>query len=185
MDALGVAMAFFLGAGFAAYYALRPRFKGVFERIGQLFKLRFEKPFENIILAGSAGLALEVILVSFFGAPEAVHSLNATAFWLFLSGFCAPVWEESVFKGVFFEFPRFKGWRVGNGLLLLVSAFVFMAFHDYALLLSFNFFNQEVIGHLTAGLLYGALYLRERNLLPAMVAHGIGNAFLILLQFAG
>lgn len=186
MDVLGLVAALSLGGVFAAYYALRPRFKGVFfERIACLFKLRFEKPFENIVLAGLAGLALESALVLYFGLPEAATPLNVTAFLLLLSGFCAPLWEESVFRGVFFEFPKRVGWHVGDGVLLVVSVLVFAAFHDYSLLSSLDLFNQRVVGLLAAGSLYGGLYLRDRNLLPAMVAHGAGNVFVVLLRFAG
>ena len=185
MDVLAAGIIIVLGSAFTAYYAFRSKFGGGYWRkIKPLFNLRLEKPIQNVFLAGLAGIALELALLKAFGLPGVSNAGAATAFSLFLTGFLAPVWEESVYRGWFFEFPRLINWGVNNYALLLASSAAFVLAHDYGLVFALDLLNARVIGHFAWGLLLGALYLRERNLLPAMVAHGTGNALIALLALA-
>ncbi|MFA4946706.1 MAG: CPBP family intramembrane glutamic endopeptidase [Candidatus Micrarchaeia archaeon] len=168
-----------LGLIFAGYYALRSRLTSVYwKRVSRLFNLRFEKPFNNILLPALAAVLLQLGLFAVFGFHTQQNTLEGVAGLLFLSAFCAPIWEESVFRGAFLEFLRFKGAK-NNMILIFFLAALFTLAHDYA-----GASALAMASHFTAGLLFGFLYVRENNLLPAIIAHGAGNAVIILASLA-
>jgi Type II CAAX prenyl endopeptidase Rce1-like len=89
------------------------------------------------------------------------------ALYLLVVGLCAPLWEEAVFRG--FLLPSLCRSLPPAGAVLASGA-LFAACH----------FRPEMLAPLLLlGVVFGALYLATRNLLPSVVAHGLWNVHVL------
>ncbi|MBI5177414.1 CPBP family intramembrane metalloprotease [Candidatus Micrarchaeota archaeon] len=115
-------------------------------------------------------LIIEAVALSYFGLADsekvkavlARQSLLTLAVAVFLS----PIAEELLFRATLVP-------RVGVAL----SSIIFAALH-------IGFASAiEVVGALTAGILFGLYFKRNGKIIPAMVAHGLVNAYAVAVTF--
>ncbi len=96
----------------------------------------------------------------------------------------APIWEEILFRGMLVGLPLFwrkppiakrlgMPWWLWAALLVTASSWLFMQLHWIASLDVF-----------VSALLYGTLYVWRKSLVPAVIAHSIGNFTLLVLAMA-
>lgn len=80
--------------------------------------------------------------------------------------FCAPIWEEAMFRGFFL--PSLTKY-VPTKLALLLTSVVFAMVH---------FSMQRLIPLIFLGLMLGAVYIRTRNLMAPIALHSLWNMYI-------
>ena len=94
--------------------------------------------------------------------------LAAQAMWVAVLALCAPLWEELMFRG--FLLPSLARYLPAWGAVLASS-----------LLFSMVHFTRDGFLPLTLlGVVFGAVYVRTRNLLPAVLLHSAWNVALLV-----
>ena len=137
---------------------------------------------QGMFRAAGAGDSFE----SMGGPAHPIVEVFATPGWgqrlavLFVGVIVAPVVEETMFRGVLYRHLRDATWRFGRAGSALLSALatmvVFAAIHP----------QGWVAFPALGALAFGFAMAREwrRSLIPAMVAHGTSNGFVIVLLMA-
>ncbi|XP_076905910.1 uncharacterized protein LOC143561820 [Bidens hawaiensis] len=92
----------------------------------------------------------------------------AMALYAAVVSVCAPVWEEIVFRG--FLLPSLTRY-MPLWCSILVSSLAFALAH-------FNM--QRMLPLVFLGIVMGTVYAQSRNLLPSVLLHGLGNAFVFI-----
>ena len=92
----------------------------------------------------------------------------AAAMWFAVLALCAPVWEEVMFRGFLLpSLARYMPPWAAVGATSLVFALVHFTREGFAPLL-------------LLGAVFGAVYVRTRNLLPAVLLHSLWNVVLLV-----
>lgn len=80
--------------------------------------------------------------------------------------FCAPIWEEAMFRGFFL--PSLTRYMPMGAALLLTSAVFAMA----------HFSFQRLVPLIILGLILGLVYVRTRNLMAPIALHSLWNMYI-------
>lgn len=91
----------------------------------------------------------------------------ARAMWAFVLAVCAPVWEETMFRG--FLLPSLVRY-VPAWMAVAASSLVFATVH---------FTREGFIPLLLLGVIFGASYVRSRNLVAPILLHSLWNLCLL------
>jgi len=104
------------------------------------------------------------------GGGSLVSSSNweARALWFIVLALCAPVWEEVMFRG--FLLPSLAR-RMPSPAAVAASSVVFALVH---------FTREGFLPLLLLGGVFGAAYLHNGNLVPAIVLHSLWNVCLLV-----
>lgn len=105
------------------------------------------------------------------GSLEAVSSslgdTVAHASYFVVVSLCAPIWEEALFRG--FLLPSLMKYMPPPAAVLL-SSLVFAGAHWRL---------QTLLPLLVLGVVFSAVFLQQRNLLPAVVLHSFWNIYVL------
>jgi len=108
---------------------------------------------------------LHPVILEFMRSP----SLLAQVLLFIQAAILAPIAEETMFRGVFFNALTPRTGRAGA---LLLTSTVFAILHPQ---LPLGF-----LGIFTLGVVFNTLYLLRGSLLPCMIAHGLNNGVIFL-----
>ena len=98
-------------------------------------------------------------------------SWEVKAIWFLVLAVCAPLWEEIMFRG--FLLPSF-GRYLAPGWAIAASSLVFATVH---------FTKEGFVPLLLLGGVFGAVYVKTLNLLPAVILHSFWNILLLAQIF--
>jgi uncharacterized protein len=96
----------------------------------------------------------------------------ARLMWVTVLAVCAPVWEETMFRG--FLLPSLARYLPPWGAII-VTSLVFALVH---------FSKEGFLPLLVLGVVFGGVYVRTLNLLPAVLLHSLWNVWLLAQVFS-
>ncbi|NLW16998.1 MAG: CPBP family intramembrane metalloprotease [Firmicutes bacterium] len=151
-----------------------------------LTREKFKSSLKSGILAGLASQAINIsislLIVLALGASRAMWARTEREIPLYFWGWAVfsisaviigPLVEELIFRGVIFEFTKYK---YGRRMAIGYTTLIFAIMHG---------FNPVTLGQsLVSGIVFALVYEREGNLAAPVIGHSVHNLITLLLFVA-
>ena len=175
---------FIISLIFYLVYLFRKKFPLNF---GENFDIRLNNPYFTIILPLILVILLQISFMVAFHTPL-VDTIERNTLMITRAVVFTPIAEEFFIRGVllgclFIWVPKVVRPNLDRNFFIIIAligliltSFLFALWHENPNIGSF-------LLRLTAGLVYGGLYLlNKRNLLPAMIGHSFNNLLIFIIQ---